>query len=91
MNAWPWITTEAVRSVDGAIRLWEPAHGTVLAQPREPMHIYRPGSRAYLSSGLPGADWWVAGPAVDSAEEADVELDEVQRFFTEAGLWEKLT
>jgi len=88
---WRWFDAVVLGGVDGVVRLWEPAHGTVLAQPREPMHIYRPGSRAYLSSGLPGADWWVAGPAVDSAEEADVELDEVQRFFTEAGLWEKLT
>jgi len=63
----------------------------VLAQPRDPKLIYRPGSRAYLSAGLPGAEWWVAGPAVDSAEDADVELNEVQQFFTSAGLWERLT
>ena len=87
---WRWFDA-VVQGVDGAIRLWEPVHGTVFAQPRDRKRIYRPGSRAYLSAGLPGADWWVAGPAGDRAEDADVELDEIQRFFTSAGLWERLT
>jgi len=88
---WRWFDAVILEGVDGAIRLWEPGHGTVLAQPRDRKHIYRPGSRAYLSAGLPGAEWWVAGTAVDRAEDADVELDEVHRFFTSAGLWERLT
>lgn len=88
---WRWIDAVVLEAVDGVIRLWEPAHGIVLAQPRDPKHIYRPGSRAYLSAGLPCAEWWVAGPAVGSADDADVKLDEVQRFFTSAGLWERLT
>jgi len=88
---WRWFDAVVLEGVGGAIRLWEPAHGTVLAQPRDRKHIYRPGSRAYLSAGLPGAEWWVAGPAGHRAEDADVELDEVQRFFTSAGLWERLT
>ena len=88
---WRWFDAVVLEGVAGAIRLWEPAHGTVLAQPRDRKHIYRPGGRAYLSAGLPGAEWWVAGPAVDVAEDADVDLDEVQRFFTSAGLWERLT
>lgn len=49
---------------------------------------YEPGTRAYLSAGLPGADWWVAGSAVARAEDADVELDEVQRLYTEHNLWQ---
>ncbi len=36
---------------------------------------WRPGTRAYLSAGLPGADWWVAGHATTAADQADVELD----------------
>ncbi|MEO7126495.1 MAG: hypothetical protein ABI382_13185, partial [Nakamurella sp.] len=36
---------------------------------------WRPGTRSYLSGGLPGADWWVAGAVVATAEDADVELD----------------
>ncbi len=88
---WRWFDAVVLEAVDGVIRLWEPAHGIVLARPRDPKHIYRPGSRAYLSAGLPGAEWWVAGPAVDSADDADVELDEVQRFFTSVGLWNRLT
>lgn len=54
-------------------------------------HHHRPGTRAYLSSGLPGADWWLAGPVTGTAEEADVELDEVERFCTEHGLWDQST
>lgn len=46
------------------------------------------GSRAYLSEGLPGAAWWVAGRAVDRAEDADVELDEVRRLYTEHDMWD---
>lgn len=41
-----------------------------------------------MSAGLPSGDWWVAGPAVAEAEDADVELDEeVERFCTGRGLW----
>ncbi len=40
-----------------------------------------------LSAGLPGADWWVADAAMAVAEDTDVELDEVERFCTEHGLW----
>ena len=47
-----------------------------------------PGTRAYLSSGLPGAEWWVAGRAVDRAEDADVELNEVERLYTDHGMWD---
>jgi hypothetical protein len=71
----------------GLIRLWEPAHGEVVALPRRPQQHRQPGTRAYLSAGLPGADWWVSGAAVAEAEDADVELDEVERFCTEHGLW----
>jgi hypothetical protein len=70
----------------GLVRLWEPAHGEVVARPRRTGRHWQPGTRAYLSAGLPGADWWVAGPAVATAEDADVELDEVGRFCTEHGL-----
>jgi hypothetical protein len=74
-----------------SVSLWEPAHGVVLAERRDSQRTYQPGTRAYLSAGLPGAQWWVAGPAVDRAEDADVELDEVEEFFSELGLWAGLT
>jgi hypothetical protein len=51
------------------IRLWEPSHGEVVAQPRPARQSLQPGTRAYLSAGLPGADWWVAGGAVATAED----------------------
>ena len=87
---WRWYDAVVIGEDPGLIRLWEPAHGEVLAQPR-PAYQSRPaGTRAYLSAGLPGADWWVAGAAVTSAEDADVELDEVEQLYTEHDLWNTL-
>jgi hypothetical protein len=75
---------------DGRVRLWEPAHGEVSAQPRRPEQPHRPGTRAYLSAGLPGAQWWVAGPTQVAPEDADVERGEVVAFYDEHGLWDRL-
>jgi hypothetical protein len=66
----------------------EPVHGEVAAQRRRPQQRYGPGSRAYLSAGLPGAPWWVAGRAADKPEDAEVELDEVERLYTEHDMWD---
>lgn len=85
---WRWYDAVVLREQDASsVRLWEPAHGDVIAQRRR-TRPYEPGTRAYLSAGLPGADWWVAGGVVARAEDADVELDEVERFYTENRLWE---
>lgn len=84
---WRWYDAVVLGEEGGLVRLWEPAHGEVTAQPRRAGQHRQPGTRAYLSAGLPGADWWVAGPAVAKAEDADVELDEVDRFCTELGMW----
>ena len=84
---WRWYDAVVLGSDTGSVRLWEPAHGDVAAQRRRPQQQYGPGTRAYLSAGLPGADWWVAGRAVDHAEDADVELDEVERLYTEHDMW----
>ncbi len=70
--------------------MWEPAHGEVLARARQTQQRHQPGTRAYLSAGLPGAEWWVAGAATTRAEDANVELDEVKRFYTENRLWDRL-
>jgi hypothetical protein len=83
---WRWFDAVVLGESTRQVRLWEPAHGEVLADPRDPRRRYRPGSRAYLSAGLPGADWWVAGP-VGTDGEADVELDEVRDFYTLHDLW----
>lgn len=88
---WRWFDAVVLADGDGQVRLWEPAHGEVLAQARDPRRRYRPGSRAYLSAGLEGADWWVAGAAVASAEDAEVDLDEVQHFLIVHGLLDRLT
>jgi hypothetical protein len=55
-----------------------------------PAQRYDPGTRAYLSAGLPGAEWWVAGKAVNRAEDAEVELNEVGRLYTEHGMWDSV-
>ena len=87
---WRWYDAVVVGQERHQVRLWEPAHGTVMAHPRHPQQHYEAGTRAYLSAGLPGADWWVAGAAVAKAEDAEVELDEVERFYTEHDLWNGL-
>lgn len=85
---WRWYDAVVVGSEAESLRLWEPAHGEVAAEVRRPHHRYAPGTRAYLSAGLPGAEWWVAGRAVDRAEDAEVELDEVERLYTEYDMWD---
>jgi hypothetical protein len=84
---WRWYDAVVLGSDAGSVQLWEPAHGEVTAQRRRPQQQYGPGTRAYLSAGLPDADWWVAGRAVNRAEDAEVELDEVERLYTEHGMW----
>jgi hypothetical protein len=87
---WRWYDAVVLGSEAGAVRLWEPAHREVVARPRVPQQRHDPGTRAYLSAGLPGAEWWVAGKAVDRAEEAEVELNEVERLYTEHGMWDSV-
>jgi len=87
---WRWYDAVVLGGEAGSVRLWEPAHGEVVAQRRRPQQRYHTGTRAYLSAGLPGADWWVAGRAVDQAEDAEVELDEVERLYTEQNMWESV-
>lgn len=84
---WRWYDAVVLDEGSETIRLWEPAHGEVVAQARPSYVRGRLGERAYLSAGLPGAAWWVAGPASAAARDADVELDEVEALFTANGLW----
>jgi hypothetical protein len=84
---WRWYDAVVLDDDPGSVRLWEPAHGEVRAQRRQARQRYEPGTRAYLSAGLPGADWWVAGAVTARAEDAEVELDEVHRLYAENGLW----
>ena len=85
-----WYDAVVLGAAGDRVRMWEPAHGEVLATPRRSRQPWQPGTRAYLSAGLPGADWWVAGHATTAAEQADVELDEVEGFCTEHDLWDQL-
>jgi len=85
---WRWYDAVVLgREGDGSVRLWEPAHGEVIAQARASYEKQDPGSRAYASAGLPGAEWWVAGSANGAPHTADVELDDVEALYTENGLW----
>jgi hypothetical protein len=88
---WRWYDAVVLgEETPGLIRLWEPSHGEVVARPRRAQQLRPPGTRAYLSAGLPGADWWVAGAVSAREEDADVELDEVERFYDERDLWNDL-
>jgi hypothetical protein len=87
---WRWYDAVVLGDEAGLVRLAEPAHGEVLARPRRADQPHQPGTRAYLSAGLPGAQWWVAGPAATRAEDADVELDNVALFCTDHDLWNQL-
>lgn len=84
---WRWYDAVVIGSEGDVVRLWEPAHGEVLASPRDRNQAFVPGTRAYLSAGLPGAEWWVAGP-VDAAATASVELDEVGHLYSRHQMWE---
>jgi hypothetical protein len=85
---WRWYDAVVLGTEDdGAVRLWEPAHGEVTGQARVSYEKQDPGSRAYASAGLPGAEWWVAGSVCGTPQSADVELDDVNALYTENDLW----
>jgi len=85
---WRWYDAVVLAHKDaGSVRLWEPAHGEVIAQPRTSYKRVEPGERAYASAGLPGADWWVAGSVAIAPESADVELDAVHALYDDNDLW----
>jgi hypothetical protein len=50
---WRWYDAVVLGDEENSIRLWEPAHGEVLAQPRAAYLHRQPGSRAYLSAWQP--------------------------------------
>ena len=76
---WRWYDAVVLGPADGGdVRMWEPAHGEIVARARPSYGPGEPGSRAYLSAGLPGADWWVTG---------DPEWDAVEAMYTDNGLW----
>lgn len=85
---WRWYDAVVLGSDDdGTVRLWEPAHGEVVAQARASYEKQDPGSRAYASAGLPGAEWWVACSAGVTPHGASVELDDVDALYTGNDLW----
>jgi len=84
---WRWYDTVVLGyESDGSVRLWEPGHGEVVARARPSYEAQPPGTRAYASAGLPGAEWWVADTTARGLE-AVVELDAVGTLFAENGLW----
>ena len=72
---------------DGSVRLWEPAHGQVLASARAQYRPQPPGSRAYASAGLPGAEWWWSRPCPQTPRTPH-RLAEVAALYTENDLWD---
>jgi hypothetical protein len=87
---WRWYDAVVIEERDDLVTLWEPAHGEVSAHRRPAYVSMRSGARAYLSAGLAGAEWWVAGPVAAEPQDADVELNEVERLYTEHDLWDDL-
>jgi len=86
---WRWYDAVVIGVEGHSVRMWEPAHGEVIATPRYADQAFVPGTRAYLSAGLPGAEWWVAGP-VHTTACAVVELDEVEQLYNRHQLWESV-
>lgn len=85
---WRWYDAVVLGTdEDGPVRLWEPAHGEVIARARGSYQEQEPGSRAYASAGLPGAEWWIAASACTALESVDVELDDVNALYSENDLW----
>ena len=85
---WRWYDAVVLGTEDdGSIRLWEPAHGEVIARARASYEKQDPGSRAYASAGLPGAEWWAAASAGGTPQNADVDLGAVDALYTENDLW----
>lgn len=84
---WRWFDAVVLLGNDAGERIWEPGHGIVTAQTRPASQELEPGSRVYASAGLPGADWWIAGPVTPSPVDAGVELDAVAGLYEENDLW----
>ena len=85
---WRWYDAVVLGTEDnGSARLWEPAHGEFIAKARATYETQDPGTRAYASAGLPGAEWWVADSADGAPHSVDVELNEVAAVYTESDLW----
>lgn len=84
---WRWYDAVVVADEPDGVVVWEPAHGESRARRRVPDRRYQPGTRAYVSAGLPGAEWWIAGRHVAHPDDADVELAEVAGLYTDNGLW----
>jgi hypothetical protein len=85
---WRWFDAVVLGPEDdGCVRLWEPAHGEVVARARSTYQRQEPGSRAWASSGLPGAQWWVTGGADGAPAAGEIDLAEVDALYTGNGLW----
>jgi hypothetical protein len=83
---WRWFDAVVLGATAEGVQLWEPLHGEITARPRDPDVVLQPGVRAFVSAGLPGADWWLAGPVGSSPDQAGVEVAEVRRFLVHHGL-----
>jgi hypothetical protein len=85
---WRWFDAVVVGSTEsGSVRLWEPAHGEIVASVRKTYAAKEPGCRAYVSAGLPGAEWWVACGVGDGPGDVKVDLDEVVMLYNDNNLW----
>jgi hypothetical protein len=85
---WRWYDAVVIEHSDnGAVHLWEPAHGEVVGSARPHCPRLLPGGRAFASAGLPGAAWWVTDAVAARPETAVVELTEVAALYSDNDLW----
>ncbi len=85
---WRWFDAVVVGPlVDGGVALWEPAHGEVAGRARDFAVPQEPGCRAYVSAGLPGADWWIACAVEDGPDGVSFDLEQVIALYDENDLW----
>lgn len=90
---WRWFDAVVLGAAsDGAVQLWEPAHGVIVARLRDPHATVVPGRRVQASAGLPGADWWAvvprdADPRTVEPSGLEPDLAAIGRLYSEHGLW----
>lgn len=84
---WRWFDAVVIDVEGEQARVWEPLHGEVVARLRQPGTLPPVGGRAWVSAGLPGAEWWLES-ATGTPPTAEVELGDVACFYDKHGLWE---
>lgn len=84
---WRWFDAVVINVEGTRAQVWEAQHGEVTARLRHPGLPLPVGGRAWVSTGLPGSEWWLES-AVGVPPTAEVDLGEVTRFYDQHDLWD---